>query len=366
MQNMSLNTELIQLKMAELGKNQKALANDLGLSEAAISYWLKGEKLPDYQNMRALSINLNLDIASMLIKPVEYIHRFRKNKNAKPSDRDNLITEDMSAALRDLLPLIEKRNIFINEPFKLRKPCISYNYLQDAASLIRDKMCDDISVESIIRFIASELNTIVIPTLWGESKSFCNALQITDLINKISFLYLNLNSKNADLKFMLLHEAAHIMAPEIEGEEFADALAETILFPKSQAALVYSSLNNLDSDKEKMDYILEMEKKEKLSFYTIYKAVRRYAEEEKLVDVLPEQTQLFKRKSRVKDDFYVNESDIEPEVYLSIAKEKFNSLFFEILKEYINLNDDVNAHYIRRALNISYEDALSIYTTLKS
>lgn len=363
--DIKLNIVLFKSKIREFG-NQKIVAEKLGISEATLSYWLSGEKLPDYKNLKSLCGLFEISLSEAYINEVRFTHRFRKNRQAKVTNQDNYKVEELTSAITELIPYIEKDESFTNEPLKLRKPITSYDYYQSASRSVREILNDNTSVENILRFINSNLNTIIIPVLWGTAKPFCNALQITDKTVKVSFLYLNLNSKNEDIKFWLLHEAAHILAPEFDSdlcEDFSDELAGAVLFPEEDSSKLYLTLKDLKSESEKLKMIIKTARNKEIAPFTIYKQIEGLINQHKLKNLIPNKSKLFYHNS-INTDFIINESFFDAKTYINIARNRYKSKIFDYIQEYCLSDKTINHHFIRRILNVSAQDAIEIYREL--
>ncbi len=92
---------------------------------------------------------------------------------------------------------------------------------------------------------------VVVPVLWGEKQNHKNALHILLPQEQVMFIFLSLDTRLEDFKFWMTHELAHIYTPGLagteEGEDFADALAGALLFPKSVAEVAYLQATRHDS-----------------------------------------------------------------------------------------------------------------------
>lgn len=361
---LKLNTTLIKSKIKEFG-NQKNISEKLGISEAAISYWLSGDKLPDYKNLKALCDLINIPLNEAFIKEERFTHRFRKSKQSKVKPKDITKVNDIISALSCLLPFIENDKDFTKDPIKLRKPTLDYDYYQLASKAILEKLNNDKNLESILRFITTEMNTIVVPVLWGEKQPFCNALQITDTKVKISLLYINLNSKDEDIRFWLLHEAAHILAPEIESESFADALPAHILFPDNEVILAYRELKSISIDSHKIDFIYKLANQNDIAPYAIYKRIEAFIEHYQFENVLPGSSLLFKRRLS-QNVFFIKDGSIDAQDYILFSKTRLRTKIFDYIKEYLNSDDNATPHFIGRLLNIAIDDAFEIFKVLKN
>jgi transcriptional regulator with XRE-family HTH domain len=364
--DIKLNTYLLKEKIQLNGYTPKLLSKELDVSEASLSYWLSGQKLPGYPKLKMLCNKLGITMTEAMFKEELYSFKFRKNRQSKVTHNDNVKVHELINALEELFPIIEEKGTFPNEPLKLRKPVCDYDYYQSVSKDIREKLNDKLTTENILNFIKSQLNTLIIPVLWGSTKPFCNAVKITNLSAKISFLYLNLNSKEEDIKFWLLHEAAHIIAPginEIEEERFADDLAGAILFSREEASEFYMNLQKLGKESEILKQIFEDADKLEIAPYTIYKQLEALISFYNLENLLPEPQKLFNRK-KSQSDYLINDEKINAEQYIYITKNRYKSDIFDYLKEYLHSDKSVSFHYIKKLLNIPAPDALQIYQEL--
>lgn len=364
--NTQLNIFTIQNAMIECGYTQKDLSQKIEVSESAVSQWFSGITLPDYKNLKKLCSVLDIDFATAISKPEQrFVFNFRKSKKATVKIHDKIKAEDMATAIQSIIPYIIEIDGFEKKQEKLYKPRIEDDYYLKISLEFNNKLGNDITVDKLLDYLKNDLNTIIIPVPWGIHKPFCNALQISDKKYKISFLYLNINSKVEDVKFWLLHEIAHIWAPDFneeEGEIFADAIAGAILFPQASITGIIDTLLTLSKPTDKLKYICDIARIRGIAPYTVYKALLNI--ENKDVNLnLPDAKQFF-MKNRGAERYLNYEQNLDANSYISLCETTYKSNIFSYLKQFINEYDE-SPHFIRRILNISYEDSINIFRILK-
>lgn len=101
-------------------------------------------------------------------------------------------------------------------PPVLKEPRLTYEYVERVAGAIRAEIGldapDVLDFEHLIhRF--RELQTVLIPVLWGARDRHENALHIHLPESATTWVYLNLDSEVHDFKFWMAHELAHVLAP---------------------------------------------------------------------------------------------------------------------------------------------------------
>jgi DNA-binding XRE family transcriptional regulator len=362
----TLNIEKIQQAMLNLALDQSKLANRIGVSKQAISAWLKNNKLPEPLHLLKLAEILHLNVQDIYLQESAFVHNFKLPGRTKQKDLHNQVAKDLGTSLQCLLPIIE--NDFPHNRIILRAPQNEYNYIQIAADSIRTNLCKSqqiINENDIFEYIKNTLNTVVIPVLWGDKDKLCEALHIS--FKNIQFLYINLNSKEQDLKFWLLHEMAHLLSPTInenDKEQFANKLAGSILFSKDQAEQKYNKLKRLNK-REQFSLVIDKATELEIDPYTIILQINQFAEDSGLEDLGIDVKNLYRYYQQ--EPSYICDPNIELDIhqYFQISKTKFKTKFFNYLKEYLLNEEEVKSNFVMRLLNVPFADAVEIYQYVK-
>lgn len=378
MKQIVLNISSIKESLIKKGLNQKDLASELDITPQAVSDWFKQKKLPTPKHLLRLSqileISFNELVQTKTKNDIVFNYRLTQNKKLKEYHIEK--ANELSELLKYLYPFLNSLNP--TAPPKLIDPKNDLDYYEKIAKKIRDNFKaenDTVSINSIINLF-NELRSIIIPVLWGSKGQLSNALTISDLSEQISFVYVNLDSKVKDFKFWLLHEIAHILSPQLEGEdaeEFANNLARSILYPVGNAAEDFEFLNMYPNTDMKINYIIKQAGSHLISPITVYKQIQTYAKyrynsslninEKQFYPILNKQK---KMDRTVKDELFPNYiiQNPKPQDFIKTSSEIFSTEFYSALGSLIRDNDNFDVHYVRRLLNVSYEDAIGLYKAL--
>lgn len=370
-----LNTKKIAEMMDELGLNQSGLASEIGVSRTIVSSWFKGRKFPRPDKLLKLGITLGLSFQDMVQKSVtagEPIVAFRKKGRRKTTDNHIEHAKEIGALLELLVPYLPFDSLF--QPPVLKEPRLEYNYIQKAAARIRFEI--DLNNEIILNFqqLINKLNdfdVILIPVFHGQKEHHENALHIYLPNSKTTWIYLNLDSNIHDFKFWMAHELGHVLSPSLTretAEDFADAFAQALLFPKESAEEAYIELKRLSSKRTRIKHILGLADSYVISPITVYLAIKGYAKERNLEvfklepDIYAVSTNLNKQHPNVS----MSLNDGKPfsaSGYIQMSKEIFYSPFFEALRVYLSERDKP-AGFIQMVLDTSIFDAKELHAEL--
>ena len=370
-----LNIKRIVGVMNELGLNQSRLAKEMGVSRTIVSSWFKGEKFPRPDKLLKLGVTLGLpfqDIVQKSVKATEPVVAFRKKGRRRTRDIHLTHAKEMGQLLELLVPYLPFDSLF--QPPVLKEPRLEYHYIQEAAARIRSeigvKNSAPIDFEQLIEKL-NEFEVILIPVFHGQKEHHENALHIYLPKSRTTWIYLNLDSNVHDFKFWMAHELGHILSPSLTGEsaeDFADAFAQALLFPKEQAEAAYVVLKRLRSTRTRIKHILGLVDSFIISPITIYKAINDYATEMGMdafklePDIYAVATNLNKKHPNVSKILNKDELFSASE-YIQMSKKLFNSPFFEALKVYLSENEKP-AGFIRMVLDTSIFDAKEIHADL--
>jgi transcriptional regulator with XRE-family HTH domain len=370
-----LNTKKITETMNELGFNQARLANDLGVSRTIVSSWFKGQKFPRPDKLLKLGVTLGLSFQDIVQKSVtasEPVVAFRKKGRRKTTDAHITNAMQMGQLLEHLVPYLPFDRLF--QPPVLKKPKVEYNYIQKAAARIRSEIGVEnsapIEFQQLIKKL-TEFDVILIPVFHGQKEHHENALHIYLPNSKTTWIYLNLDSNIHDFKFWMAHELGHVLSPSLTGEsaeDFADAFAQALLFPKERAKEAYKAMKRFRSTRSRIKHILSLVDSLIISPITIYKAINNYATEKELdaLDLEPDiyavTTNLNKKYLNVSETLNKGEPFAASE-YIQLIKNIFRSPFAEALRVYLSENEK-SAGFIQLILDSSIFDAKEIHAEL--
>lgn len=371
----TLNTANIQAAMEKAGLSQTRLAETLDVSKEIVSKWLGGKKFPRPRLLLELALALDLKFEDLVIKTPaadEPVIAFRKRAGTKTTPVHVEKAKEMGMLLEPLVPYLPFDQFL--RPATLKDPRCDYDYIQTLVKQIRDDI--NISPNDVLDFQHlitrfKELQTVIIPVLWGEKSSHSNALHIYLPQTQTTWIYLNLDVHAHDFKFWMAHELGHVLAPDLRedtGEDFADKFAAAILFPKTVAENAYKELLTSRGQKEQIDVIKKYALKHTISLITVYRQINDYARHNnlKIIDlekvVYASNTNFNKRFYKISESLFDNTMPT-PKKYIRKCKEVFKTPFFDVLKKYI-ADAGKSVGYVHIILDTPLLDAKGIHAEL--
>lgn len=368
----ALNSESIKSRLFSIGWNQKKLAEEIGVTSQAVTNWLKGEDFPRPAALLKLAKTLGLGFDDLVMsKAQQPVIAFRKKGSSITTDKHIKNASSMGVLLKSLVPFLPQSNTLRST---IQNPSTDYNLLQNAAAEVRKKI--GIGSTAVLKYehLINEFNengAVIIPVMWGSRQHHGNALHILLPDEKVTFIYLNLDTHAEDFKFWMAHELAHVYTPELagklEGEDFADAFAGALLFPKELAHDVYSQAINKTTVAEQMSVFIDFAMDHEISLYSIYCEVRNYATANNFPQLSVSDKDIHQIRNYAKG-VLISQAIFAPEApdakrYMALACSAFNSPFFDslqrMLKEY-----GTGAGYIQQLLDVSIKDSLAIHSEL--
>lgn len=341
-----INQEALTIAMDQAGLNPASLARKLSVSREAVSKWIKGESFPRPDKLLKLGKLVNLMFSDLVIREEVNapVVAFRRMKGTKTKDHHIEHARTMGRMLRHLVPYLPFDRLAM--PPVLKEPHCEYKYLQQAAAMVRDEI--HVEPEAIIDFTHlirhfRKLQAVLIPVLWGNKQRHENATHIYLPDSQTTWVYLNLDVNIHDFKFWMAHELGHCLAPQLRGnkaEDFADAFAGTLLFPKALAELAYHKISRHKSNAKQLSAISELAEQFIIAPFTIYLQTNAYAKQAQLPPLELEpgihswSAKLNKRYLNLSDALFQNEHP-EPNVYLGKVLDIFETPFFEALGHYL-------------------------------
>lgn len=369
----SLNINLVKERLVEYGFNQSKISKELDVSREAVSQWMNNKVIPKPAKLLSLGKLLNLSYSDLIIN--EDFHEpqiaFRKVGNSKTKDSHIKRAKEMGYALEQLVEYLPPELMI--KPPELKTPHDNYEYIQNVVKVIRDRfnITDwEIKFTEVINII-NDFNAILIPVMLGSQKAHENALHIYLPESKTTWIYINLDTKIFDFKFWLTHELGHILTPSINGNEaenFADNFAGAFLFPREIAEIKYKDIVQLRRKQERVNLIIDIARELIISPITILKEIEKYSKINNLknVDVgenfyasCTKFTNYYKLISE--NVFGLQKPNVEH--YINVSKEKFGTIFFDLLKKY-NEKEGLTSGYIKTVLNLPPTDVKEIFSYL--
>jgi transcriptional regulator with XRE-family HTH domain len=363
-----LNVTNIRKAMESLGINQADLAKMMTVSRESVSNWLNQEKFPRASKLLIMSKILKLGFGELVIQeqaPAPII-AFRTNKKKRVSTEKELNANDTGHMLRMLLPYLD--TTVFSAPFT-KAPSLEYDYIQKVAKEVRRRVNLSSGVMEIshIMELYDEFHIVLIPVLWGEKGD--NGLYIKLPEDEITFIYANLEKYIADFKFWMLHELAHAMTIELDGEDselFADYLAAALLFPGTSAKEVYHDLEKIRIVGAKVNKIKEIAMDYMISPFTVLNEVNKYAKSVSLptiVVAIGGAVTNFNKSVGLLSNHLFDGVSPSPEKYMEVCRKTFKSKFFVALARYLQ-ETGADAGVVHRLMNIPIADAKGVHNIL--
>lgn len=369
----SLNINLVKERLAEYGLNQSGISKELDVSREAISQWLNKKSLPRPNQLLKLGKLLKLKYSDLIIvdTSLEPKIAFRKVGSAKTKDLHYKKAKEIGFALEQLVEFLPKELMI--KPPEFKSPVISYEYLQNAASIIREKFeINDLEIKfSEVIEIINSFNSIIVPVLLGSKNNHENAIHIYLPQSETTWIYINLDTKIFDFKFWLSHELGHILTPSLSdnnAEDFADNFAGAFLFPEERATIKYAEIILLNRKQDRINSIIDTARELVISPITILKEIEKYAKHYNLknADVgenfFAACTKFTSQYKLVSENIFgaQNPSVVQ---YINESTDKFGTIFFDLLKKY-HAKNKLTPSYIKSVLNIPTTDAKEIFANL--
>jgi transcriptional regulator with XRE-family HTH domain len=372
----TLNTEAIQAAMDAKGLSPAALAKEMQVSRESVSKWLNGESVPRTDKLLRLSILLKLSRAVLLgrteqaaMQP-QVAFRMARGKPAQSSHvaRARHRGKMLEAMVRHL-PFDA-----IHTPPALKNPHDDYDYLQAVARAIRKEMgVGEVGAINIatIASLFRKLQAVIVPVLWGHRKGHENAIHIYLPKTATTWVYLNLDTRMADLKFWLAHELGHTYTfttlPGDAGEDFADGFAGALLFPDIACKALYEELQPMRAKGRRMDRIKSVADGLEISMVCVAKQLDRYADRHALTRIVNEDKALYQvmemSKPPLASSVFFEGEDIDLDQLIQVSESVFHSPVYGALKAYIR-EAKPSVNYVQGILDCSLVDAKQIVAEL--
>lgn len=366
-----LNVVVIEAAMRKLGLNGSALADACAVSKEAASNWRSGESVPRPSKLARLAEVLQLSVDDILcvdVGPVPlFAYRTKLNRPVTGDARD--AAEELARHLQQLLPYVEDRSEF--ESPVMRGPSLDDERIRNAANAVRASVRltpTDVLGTDDLESLFHTFGAIMVPVLWGLNKEkHENALTVFLPDSKTSWVVFNLGCKQDDYKYWLAHEYGHCLTlhglSEEDGETFAEAFAQHLVFPQEVA---YDCLEALRKAEQKMQVAEEYATRFGISIVTVLKAVDRLSKQIHGTETSLLNPGFWARwsvaRSKVPSMSQVVFGTDTPsqEDYVSKAEAAYKTPIFQALADFQHAEGGRNPAFIASTLKIGLGDAIAL------
>ena len=368
-----IRSEKIKHALQARGWTQKDLATELDVTGQAVTNWMKGADFPRPDKLLKLATTLKLSFADLVLSPTkdQPVIAFRKKAGAKTTDAHVLKAIAMGSLLKPLVPFLPAlRSLRVQIP----SPTTQYDALHAIAGEIRSRLGLGgeavLSYEHLIGEFGSN-GAVIVPVLWGEKQNHKNALHIRLPQEQVTFIFLNLDTRLEDFKFWMAHELAHVYTPDLagtdEGEDFADALAGALLFPKSLAGVAYPQVIRQSSVASEINELQRHASAHSISLFSVFCEINRYAKAHGLSALRIKNTDIHavrnSQRGKLVSEILFAPTPPEPAAYVAAAQNVFRSAFFTALQRMVK-GKGTGAGYVQQIMDIPMQDAVALHGEL--
>jgi len=370
----AINTAAVRTVLTQRGLTQQQLAIRIGVSSQAVTNWLKGKDFPRPPALLKLATVLKLGFDQLVKVPDEDrpIVAFRKKGNAKTTADHVSKADGIGMLLKPLVPFLPQIQALRT---LITSPSTDYSKLEVAVAQTRTRLgIGELAVLAYEHLISEFKNSgaVLVPVLWGAKQRHENALHIRLPKEDVTFVFLNLDTRLEDFKFWMAHELAHVYTPDLagsnEGEDFADAFAGTLLFPKACAEPVYHQAIQVGNVDNIIRVLLAHAHKHSISLNTVYQQTKKFAKTAGLPALDVEEKTIHAVRNNNQGPLVsvalFDPMPPEPKRYIAACEHTFKSDFFTALKRMIHKND-IGPSYVQQVLDTSVRDAFAIHEELR-
>lgn len=368
-----IHSEKVKQALTARGWTQKVLAEKLDVTGQAVTNWLKGNGFPRPDKLLKLAATLQLGFSDLVLAPTEGqpIVAFRKKAATKTTETHIAHAMAMGSLLKPLVPFLPTLPALRTQ---IPSPSVDYSFLQAAASQTRLRLGlgqnAALGYEHLIGEFAGN-GAVVVPVLWGERMNHRNALHILLPQEQVTFIFLNLDTRLEDFKFWMAHELAHVFTPELAGseagEDFADAFAGALLFPRSIAQPAYAEASQARSEAGQIKVLQRFASEHSISVFSVFCEANRYAASEGIALLACKETAIHaarngQRSALVSESLFAPLPP-SPAKYVAASHNVFRSAFFNALQQMIK-SKGTGAGYLQQVMDIPLQDAVALHAEL--
>jgi Zn-dependent peptidase ImmA (M78 family) len=334
---------------------------------------MKGVDFPRPDKLLRLATTLRLSFSDLVISSIadEPVIAFRKKGSAKTTDEHVLKAKAMGALLKPLLSYLPTLPSLRKQ---IQNPSCEYRVLQAAVREARQQLgLVETSVVEYHNLISEFLDngSVLIPVMWGHKQNHKNALHILLPKEKVTFIYVNLDTRLEDFKFWMAHELAHVYTPDLagrnEGEDFADAFAGALLFPKPVAEMAYAAASRQKDAFAELGKLGEFAKEHQISVFSVFQEVNRFAKDAGLATLRSAESEVHRKRNaqtgKLVSEALFPDTPPDPAVYIASARNTFQSVFFDSLRKMIK-SEGVGASYVQQVMDVPLRDSYALHQEL--
>lgn len=370
----AINTEAIQSALSKRGLTQKQVAEAVGVSAQSVTNWLQNKDFPRPATLLKLATTLRLTFEELVqtVGDGQPVVAFRKKGSAKTTASHFARATGIGQLLKPLVPYLPEMQALRT---LITSPSTDYHKLQTAVSQTRARL--GIGEQAVLEYehLIGEFKksgAVLIPVLWGAKQRHENALHIRLPQEDVTFIFLNLDTRLEDFKFWMAHELAHVYTPELagtnEGEDFADAFAGALLFPRTCAEPAYYAASKKRSEESVIRVLQQHSTTHMISLNSVYQQVKRFAQDAGLSGLgVEEKTVHAVRNSHpgpLISEALFDPLPPEPERYMATCEHAFQSDFFNALRRMVR-ESGTGTSYIQQVLDASLQDATALHEELR-
>lgn len=368
-----INQVTLQQALEEQGWTQSKLAEKVGVSAQSVTNWIQGEGFPRPATLLKLATLLRLSFEQLVHteekdRPVV---AFRKKGSAKTTDAHIRKASEIGMLLKPLVPYLPEMQVLRT---LITSPSTEYNKLQTAISQTRARL--GLGDHAVLRYEQligefADCGAILIPVLWGNKGNHENAMHIRLPTEDVTFIFVNLDTRVEDFKFWMAHELAHVFTPDLagttEGEDYADAFAGSLLFPRACAESAYADASRKRSATGEIDALLQHAHDHSISLNTVFQRVKEFTAFAKLPALSVDDRAIHMVRNSIPGPL-VSEALFDPmppspQQFIANAENNFRSTFFQALKQMI-MDKGTEAGYLQQILDLSIGDAQALHEEL--
>lgn len=363
----------LQRALEKQGWTQSTLAEKVGVSAQSVTNWMQGEGFPRPATLLKVATLLRLSF-EQLVQTDEKdrpVVAFRKKGNAKTKDTHISRAEEIGMLLKPLVPYLPEMQVLRT---LITSPSTEYGKLQTAVSQTRARL--GLGDQAVLRYEQligefADCGAILIPVLWGAKGNHENAMHIRLPAEDVTFIFVNLDTRVEDFKFWMAHELAHVLTPDlagtIRGEDYADAFAGSLLFPRACAEAAYTEASRKRSSSGEIDALLQYAHTHSISLNTVHQRVKEFAAFSRLPALSVDDRAIHKVRNRMIGPL-VSEALFDPmppspRQFIANAENNFRSTFFQAIKQMIQ-DKGTEAGYLQQVLDLSIGDAQALHEEL--
>ncbi len=370
----TLNSVAVQDALAHRGMTQGELAAAVGISSQAVTNWLKGKDFPRPASLLKLATVLSLPF-DKLVKTADGdrpVIAYRKKANVKTTAAHLAKAESIGMLLKPLVAYLPEQKALRT---LITSPSTDYDKLQTAVSQTRDRLgigeTAALEYEHLIGEF-KECGAVLVPVLWGHKGNHENALHIRLKKEDVTFIFLNLDTHLEDFKFWMAHELAHVFTPALsgsnDGEDFADAFAGALLFPKACAEATYYAACQVKKADRIIHLLMDQAENHIISLFTVYQQVQQFAKAANLPPLNIDEKSIHavrnSQRWNLVSEALFDPMPPSPQRYIAACENTFQTVFFHALKRMI-IESGTGATYIQQILDTPFQDAFALHEELR-